>query len=179
MVINDIEIINLHLFYMKCIFQSWYEWFQNKLLEECIMSLSRYGFFLLLVILIIPGISLASNGKYNYISAADLETRLTAKLPTNIVDIQVEEEFTQHHIKGATPTYAYPVKSDADRSKLDMTIEQIKGNNDPVVVVCPRGAGGAKRTYDYLLQQGIPAERLLILEKGQEGWSCTPLTESR
>jgi thiosulfate/3-mercaptopyruvate sulfurtransferase len=143
------------------------------------MSLSRYGFFLLLVILLVPGISLASNGKYNYISATDLETRLTANLPTNIVDIQVEEEFTQHHIKGATPTYAYPVKSDADRAKLDITIEQIKGNNDPVVVVCPRGAGGAKRTYDYLLQQGISAERLLILEKGQEGWSCTPLTEGR
>ena len=143
------------------------------------MFLSRCGFFVLLAILLIPNISLANNGKYNYISAADLETRLTANLPTNIVDIQVEEEFRQHHIKGATPTYAYPVKSDADRTKLEMTIEQIKGNNDPVVVVCPRGAGGAKRTYDYLLEKGISAERLLILEKGQEGWACAPLTESR
>ena len=47
------------------------------------------------------------------------------------------------------------------------------------MIVCPRGAGGAKRTYDHLLQQGIAAERLLILEKGQEGWACAPLTESR
>ena len=143
------------------------------------MSLFRYGFFLLLAILFISSVSLASSGKYNYISAADLETRLNANLPTNIVDIQVEEEFSQHHIKGATPTYAYPVKSDTDRTKLDLTVEQIKGNNDPVVVVCPRGAGGAKRTYDYLLEKGISAERLLILEKGQEGWDCAPLTESR
>jgi len=143
------------------------------------MCLPRFGFFLLLAVLLIPGISLASDSKYNYISAADLETRLTANLPTNIVDIQVEEEFTQHHIKGATPTYAYPVKSDADRAKLDTTVEQLNGNNDPVVIVCPRGAGGAKRTYDYLLQQGVSAERLLILEKGQGGWSCTPLTESK
>lgn len=142
------------------------------------MSLYRYSFFFLLAILLIPSISFAGKGKYNYISAADLEARLTANMPTNIVDIQVEEEFSQHHIKGATPTYAYPVKNDADRTKLDMTIDQIMGNNDPVVIVCPRGGGGAKRTYDYLLEKGISAERLLILEKGQEGWACAPLTES-
>jgi thiosulfate/3-mercaptopyruvate sulfurtransferase len=100
-------------------------------------------------------------------------------LPTNIVDIQVEEEFSQHHIKGATPTYAYPVKSDADQTKLNTIVEQLKANTDPVVIVCPRGAGGAKRTYDHLFQQGIPADRLLILEKGQEGWACAPLTEKR
>ena len=142
------------------------------------MFFTRYSFSLLLAILLIPGISLADDGTYNYISAADLETRLNAKLPTHIVDIQVEEEFAQHHIKGATATYAYPVKSDDDRAKLDHIVGQIKDDNDPVVIVCPRGAGGAKRTYDYLLQQGISAERLLILEKGQEGWACTPLTES-
>jgi thiosulfate/3-mercaptopyruvate sulfurtransferase len=143
------------------------------------MYLARYGFSLLLAIFLFSGTSLADDNRYTYISAADLEARLNAKLPTQIVDIQVEEEFVQHHIKGATPTYAYPVKSDADRAKLDTTVEQIKGNNDLVVIVCPRGAGGAKRTYDYLLQQGISAERLQILEKGQEGWSCIPLTESR
>lgn len=144
------------------------------------MSFTRYGFFLLLATLaLIPGLALAGDGPYNYISAAELEARLTANQPINIVDIQVEEEFAQHHIKGATPTYAYPVKSDTDRAKLDATVEQLKGNADPVVVVCPRGAGGAKRTYDYLQQQGIAAERLLILEKGQEGWACVPLTESR
>ena len=148
----------------------------NKQLEDSIMFFTRYGFSLLLAILIIPGTSSADDSRYNY--ASDLETRLNAKLPSHIVDIQVEEEFAEHHIKGATATYAYPVKSDADRTKLDATVEQIKGNNDPVVIVCPRGAGGAKRTYDYLLQQGISAERLLILEKGQEGWACTPLTES-
>ena len=142
------------------------------------MFSQRFDFILLLAILLIPGISLASNSQYNYISAADLETRLTTKLPTNIVDIQVEEEFSQHHIKGATPTYAYPVKSDTDRTKLDTVVEQLKTNTDPVVIVCPRGAGGAKRTYAHLLQQGIPAERLLILDKGQEGWACLPFTEN-
>ena len=142
------------------------------------MSLHRYCFILLLAFILMPGISVASDSKYNYISATELETRLTANMPTNIVDIQVEEEFSRHHIKGAISTHAYPVKSDADHSKLNATIEQIMANTDPVVIVCPRGAGGAKRTYDYLLQQEVSAKRLLILEKGQSGWTCTPLTES-
>jgi thiosulfate/3-mercaptopyruvate sulfurtransferase len=143
------------------------------------MSLTRHCSFLLLAILMIPGISLAGDSKYNYISASDLEARLTANQPTNIVDIQVEDEFAQHHIKGAIATYAYPVQSDADRAKINATVEQLKSNADPVVIVCPRGAGGATRTYDYLLQQGISADRLLILEKGQSGWACAPLTENR
>lgn len=142
-------------------------------------SLFRLGALLPVAVLLLSGICWAGDSQYNYISAADLEARLTAGQPTNIIDIQVEDEFAQHHIKGAVPTYAYPVKSDADRAKLDAAVGQIKGNNDPVVVICPRGAGGATRTYDYLLQQGISAERLLILEKGQGGWSCAPLTEGR
>jgi hypothetical protein len=48
-----------------------------------------------------------------------------------------------------------------------------------VVIVCPRGAGGARRTYNYLRDKGIAAERLLILEKGQEGWTCGALTEGK
>jgi thiosulfate/3-mercaptopyruvate sulfurtransferase len=143
------------------------------------MSVPRPSFSLLLVLLFISSFSWAGDGEYKYISASDLEARLTTNQPTAIVDIQVEEEFAQHHIKGAIPTYAYPVKSDADRVKLDTTVERLKTNEDPVVVVCPRGAGGATRTYDYLLQQGISSERLVILENGQGGWSYTPLTESK
>ncbi len=143
------------------------------------MSFRRYSFMLFVALLFVPGISFASDSQYNYISSTDLETRLNANLPTNIVDIQVEEEFSQHHIKGAIPTHAYPVKSDEDHAKLDAKLAQLNANTDPVVIVCPRGAGGAKRTYDYLLQQGVAAERLLILEKGQAGWTCAPLTESK
>ena len=141
------------------------------------MRFQRSFCLLLSAILLIPGFVFA--GDYNYISAADLESRLIDNQITNIVDIQVEDEFSQHHIKGAIPTYAYPVKSDADRAKLDPTIEQLNNNDDPVVIVCPRGGGGAKRTYDYLVQQSIPEQRLLILEKGQKGWPYTALLENR
>jgi len=121
----------------------------------------------------------APEGSYRYISAADLEKRLNSGQPTHIVDIQIEEEYAQHHITGATATYAYPVKSDADKAKLAAVLEELKGDTAPVVIVCPRGAGGATRTYDYLLSQGLEAGRLLILEKGQGGWSCAALTEGR
>jgi rhodanese-related sulfurtransferase len=143
------------------------------------MSVPRFCVLILMASLMICEVSWAGDGKYNYINAADLEARLNTSQPTNLVDIQVEDEFTKHHIKGATPTYAYPVKSDADRSKLDTIVEQLKTNAAPVVVVCPRGAGGATRAYDYLLQQGISADRLLILENGQGGWTCAPLTEGQ
>ncbi|PLY03128.1 MAG: hypothetical protein C0623_02735 [Desulfuromonas sp.] len=143
------------------------------------MSIQRHCFILLSAILLIPGMTLATGSSYNYISPADLESRIKTNQPTNLIDIQVEDEFSQHHIKGAIPTYAYPVKNDADRSKLDTVIEQVNANSDPVVIVCPRGGGGAKRTYDYLLEQSIPAERLLILEKGQSGWVNRSLLESK
>lgn len=134
---------------------------------------------LLLGVLLLGSPVFAAETSYNYISASDLEARLNAHQSTNIVDIQVEEEFASHHIKGAMPTHAYPVKSEADRAKLAAAMAKIRGNADPVVVVCPRGAGGAQRTYDYLLGQGVAADRLLILEKGQGGWTCAPLTEGR
>ncbi|MBE0504663.1 MAG: rhodanese-like domain-containing protein [Desulfuromonadales bacterium] len=139
------------------------------------MSVRRL-FLLLLCCTLLPMTALAAD-PYNYISAAALEARLTAKEPIHLVDIQVEEEFAKHHITGATATFAYPVKTDAEKAKIQAVLTKLQADNAPVVVVCPRGAGGATRTYDYLLSQGIAAERLLILEKGQEGWTCTALTE--
>lgn len=121
--------------------------------------------------------TIAAASDYNYISAGELETRLESAQPTHIIDIQEQDDYEKHHIKGATATYAYPVKSDSDKAKLAATLDGLKQDEAPVVIVCPRGAGGATRTYDYLLTQGLPADRLLILEKGQAGWSDPALTE--
>ena len=145
------------------------------------MSLHRLFILLLIGTLSLCTVAVAADAQpqYRYITAQALQERLTAGQPTNLVDIQVEEDFARQHIKGAVPTYAYPVKSADDTAKLGAVVDKLKANNDPVVIVCPRGAGGATRTYDYLLTQGIAAERLLILEKGQEGWACAPLTEGK
>lgn len=107
---------------------------------------------------------------YQYISAADLKEDIAQKESGLIVDIQVKDEFSAHHIEGATATYAYPVKSQTDKEKLSAVVEQAKQSNEQVVIVCPRGGGGAKRTYDYLKDEGIAESRLYILEGGQAKW---------
>jgi len=143
------------------------------------MKKMRLQFLLAMVLLavfIVP--SLAAEEAYNYISAPSLRAELEAGEPLLLLDIQVEPEFSQHHIPSALATYAYPVKSVEDRGRIDAFLPQLQASGAPVVIVCPRGAGGAKRAYDHLLAKGIGSDRLFILEKGQEGWSYPELTES-
>lgn len=109
-------------------------------------------------------------GSYQYIKAADLKQKIETDQRSLLVDIQVEDEYTEHHIPGAVATYAYPVKSDADKAKLREILAQAKNSDEPVIIVCPRGGGGAKRTYDHLKEQGVAESRLLILEGGQSEW---------
>ena len=124
-------------------------------------------FFVLLVLCVtVPAGAFA----YNYISPEQVKQNLAAQSAMSLIDIQVEKEFTQHHIQGAVATYAYPVKSATDRAKLDASVAALKNNQDSAVIICPRGAGGAKRAYDYLAESGIPETRLFILSKGQAGW---------
>ena len=123
---------------------------------------------LLVGILMISSLALA--GDYQYISAADLQQKIKANEQGLLLDIQVEEEFSAHHIENAIATYAYPVKSDEDKQKLQAVVAQVKSSEEPVTIICPRGGGGAKRTHDYLKEQGISESRLLILEGGQAKW---------
>ncbi|MBU1003485.1 MAG: rhodanese-like domain-containing protein [Proteobacteria bacterium] len=112
----------------------------------------------------------ASAADYNYISSADLKTKIEAQTPLHVLDIQVEEEFNAHHLSGALKTTAYPVKSDADRAKLEAILGTLQGDSAPIAIICPKGRGGAERSYDYLLGRGIDRSRLFILAGGQGGW---------
>lgn len=120
-----------------------------------------------------PAFALLNN--YNYISAEAVKTKLADKAAMTLIDIQVKDEFNQHHIIGAVPTYAYPVKTPSDQAKLSSSIEALKNNQDLAVIVCPRGGGGAKRAYDHLLESGIAETRLVILTNGQAKWPFTEL----
>jgi rhodanese-related sulfurtransferase len=119
-----------------------------------------------------------SKDGYNYIPAAAFKGMLDSKKPVSIIDIQVEEEFAAHSIPGAIATYSYPVKSEDDKAKLDAKLAELEGDQ-PVVVVCPRGGGGAKRCYDHLAAKVIAKDRLLILEKGQAEWSYEEYTKKQ
>lgn len=125
---------------------------------------------LLLSCLLLISTSLAWSGSYQYLAPAEVRQKLAAGAPLLLLDIQVAEEFAAHHIDGAMASYAYPVKSDADRQKLAALLDEVAATDAPVAIVCPAGRGGAKRTYDYLQSQGIASQRLFILEKGQQGW---------
>jgi len=139
----------------------------------------KKSFVLIMAIAISLVSVLAWAGNYQYISAADLKQKVEKHEGLLLLDIQVEKEFAQHHLAGAIATYAYPVKSASDLGKLQAVLVQAKASVEPVAIICPRGAGGAKRAYDYLKSQGVAEARLLILEGGQQNWPYQLLLAKR
>lgn len=115
---------------------------------------------------------------YNYVSPGDFKKWLETGKAIQIVDIQVPSDFQKHHFKGAMETDSFPVKSADEKKRLDRILPQLAASKNDVVVVCPRGRGGAKNAYDYLQLKGIPEKRLFILEDGMEGWPYKQLTVS-
>ena len=119
-------------------------------------------------LLVVAAVAMAAD--YRYVKQDTFKGWLESGHPMIIVDIQAPEGFAKGHFKGALETNAYPVKSDEEKKRLDATLEKINATKDDVVIVCPRGGGGAKNTYDYLKAKGVDEGRLHILEKGSEGW---------
>ena len=143
------------------------------------MKLKALTLALVVSLLVLATAVAQAEGKFNYIAPADVKAKMAAGAPLHLMDIQVEEEFAAHHLKGAYKTTAYPVKSAEEKAKLDGFVALAKKDAAPVVIICPRGAGGAERAYDYLKAQGIAESRLLILEKGQAGWPYPELLEKK
>ena len=119
-----------------------------------------------------------SDGEFQHISPTEVKNRIENGAFMTILDIQVKDEYDKHHIVGALASYAYPVKSDADRAKLDVVMEKLTAEDDPIIIVCPRGGGGAKRTWQYLSSKGLSTNRMYILENGQGGWPYPDLLAS-
>ena len=107
---------------------------------------------------------------YRFVKQETFKQWLESGKKMVLVDIQPPADFAKKHFKGALETGAYPVKSDEEKKRLDLILDRINSSQDDVVIVCPRGGGGAKNTWDYLIAKGIPVSRLYILEKGSEGW---------
>lgn len=106
----------------------------------------------------------------NFVKPEELKEMFLQKKDVIIIDIQPAKEFEQHYFKDSIETNAFPVKSPEEKTKLDKTLTVIKASKAPVVIVCPRGKGGAKNSYEYLLTKGVPEEQLLILEGGIAAW---------
>ena len=116
-------------------------------------------------------------GKYNYITAEETAALMrTAPESLVIVDIQEKPGFNKEHLKGAVDTYAYPVKTDAEKAALAAVLPSIKPGQK-VIIVCPRGGGGADRAYDFYLENGISKDQLFTLKGGQEKWPRTKISD--
>jgi len=112
----------------------------------------------------------ASSGGYNLISADDLQKRIKSGDSMIFIDICPVEQFAKGHIKGSLETNAYPVEKESERGSLAKYLAKIKASSDDVIIVCPRGGGGAKRTFDFYKSNAVEEKRLLILEKGMDAW---------
>lgn len=123
-----------------------------------------------LIITVALTISASSVFAAQYIKPDDLKRSMDQKKSVVIVDIQTADDFTKHHLDSSLETNAYPVKSPEDKKRLDQAITTINSSASPVVIVCPRGKGGAMNTYEYLKTKGVPEGRLFILEGGMAGW---------
>lgn len=121
----------------------------------------------------------ASLGSYNYVNQEDFKQWLDTDKSMIVVDIQDKAAFAKQHFKGSIETNAYPVKSDEERTSIDPAVAEFKATNKDVVVICPRGKGGAKRCYDYMKSQGVPDEKLFILEHGIDKWPHRDMVENQ
>jgi len=114
--------------------------------------------------------STAFAASYNYLEPDDFKTWIESGKKVRIVDIQVPQEFQEHHFKGSLETNAYPVKSAEEKKQLDRVLPILSAGTEEVVVICPRGGGGARNAYDYLKEKGIAQSRLYVLQDGIKGW---------
>ncbi len=119
-------------------------------------------------ILLLPVMSQAAD--YNFISQDDTRDRIANKDEMIIVDICPVDQFAKGHLPGSLETNAYPVKTDEARASLETLLPQLTASTQDIIVVCPGGGGGAKRTCDYYISRGIAKSRLLILIKGMNNW---------
>lgn len=124
----------------------------------------------------VPASAPTAEKTYQYYTAEETKAAIENQADMILLDIQVEEEWNAHHIAGAIPTYAYPVKTPEEEAKLAAILPQLEGDQ-PIIVICPGGGGGATRTIDYLTSQGVAPERFFILENGQSKWPYEELLE--
>ena len=125
---------------------------------------------LIAFVLVSCGGKVKENPKYNYISAeetAELMRKDASKLV--LVDIQEKPDFEEEHLKGALATYAYPVKTEDEKARLTALLPNISPEQK-VIIICPRGGGGADRAYDFYLEKGVKKEQLFTLKGGQYEW---------
>jgi len=115
---------------------------------------------------------------FNFVEQDQFRQWLESGKPMVLVDIQDKAAFAAHHFPGSIETNAFPVESEAERKLIDPAVTAFRQSGHDVVVLCPRGGGGAKRCYSYLKSQGVPEKKLFILTGGVDKWSSREMLVS-
>jgi len=115
---------------------------------------------------------------FNWVEPEQFKQWLEAKKPMILVDIQDKPSFAAHHFPGSIETNSFPVETEAEQKRIDPAVAAFKKSGYDVVVLCPRGGGGAKRTYSYLKSQGVPENKLFILTGGVDKWPYRNMLEA-
>jgi len=71
------------------------------------------------------------------------------------------------------------VETEAQRTMIDPAVAAYTKLGHDVVVVCPRGGGGAKRCYSYLKSRGVPKNKLTILKGRVAKWPYRAMLAAR
>jgi rhodanese-related sulfurtransferase len=124
--------------------------------------------FLLLIVAIVSAAS------YNYVRPDKFKEWLATGKKIVVIDIQAPAEFAKRHFTGSLETNAYAVKSDEERKRLDATLETFNASKDDVVIVCPRGGGGAK--IRKAKQRG---QKSSLPNRGESTWPAMPRSSPR
>lgn len=113
---------------------------------------------------------------WQYKTADETKAMLDAQEGVIILDTRTDDMYSAGHIPGAYHVPCFPVDT-AEKEQLLKDAVPNLGGEDPIVVVCKTGNKGAKRAISVLIDEGIPAERLFILEGGGEGWPYDTVTD--
>ncbi len=114
--------------------------------------------------------TVAGAADLRYVDAGQLKQWLAEKRPLILADIQRLPEYRKHHFYGAIATAAYPVRSDDDRARLAAVVDMYQKTGDTVVIIGPRGKASAKRAFVFLVKQGVPQDKVVILSGGIHDW---------
>ncbi|WP_053062295.1 MULTISPECIES: rhodanese-like domain-containing protein [unclassified Desulfovibrio] len=126
--------------------------------------------FVLVSLILVTQVNASIGEEYKYISPETLQGRIKAGDSSMIIlDICPVEQFAKGHIPGAIETNASPAQRPEETARLEAALPKLVGDKD-IIIICPGGGGGAKRTVDLYKSKGIDSKRLLILENGMNKW---------
>jgi rhodanese-related sulfurtransferase len=108
----------------------------------------------------------------------ELAAWMSSKKPLKIVDIQVADEFTEHHYDGSLPC-------GGNLRRLRKVSLRLRAGKEKIILVSTNGGADARQALETMVAAGVDRGRILILEGGMEAAArnaacdcCTPASRT-